>query len=378
MDNKLLVLIINDMVIFPNNEVRIEYDNNYDKQMIDIVNKIGDNLMLIVNPIEDKAVNVTSFPKYGVLGRLKLKMNVPNGKTRLVIEGIDRVELSDFIEEDNYFRANYKPVDIIETEDAQVYFNIILKTLDSYVVKVPYMGNAIMSQVDNVDTLSDLCDLIVSYLPLNYEDKKKYITTIDSIERAKYLVVDMNRDLKYVELEQQIEAEVEKELNETQKEYFLREKIKLMQKELGEGNTKDSDVERIKKKLSKLKCNNKVKDKIERELERYNSLNSNSPELGMIREYLEWMVNLPWNKFTKDNDDLNKVKDILDSSHYALEEVKDRILEYLAVKQNTNNLRSPILCLVGPPGVGKTSLAISIAKSLGRKTAKISVGGIND
>ena len=268
MDNKLLVLIINDMVIFPNNEVRIEYDNNYDKQMIDIVNKIGDNLMLIVNPIEDKAVNVTSFPKYGVLGRLKLKMNVPNGKTRLVIEGIDRVELSDFIEEDNYFRANYKPVDIIETEDAQVYFNIILKTLDSYVVKVPYMGNAIMSQVDNVDTLSDLCDLIVSYLPLNYEDKKKYITTIDSIERAKYLVVDMNRDLKYVELEQQIEAEVEKELNETQKEYFLREKIKLMQKELGEGNTKDSDVERIKKKLSKLKCNNKVKDKIERELER--------------------------------------------------------------------------------------------------------------
>ena len=378
MDNKLLVLIVNDMVIFPNNEVRIEYDNNYDKRMIDIVNKIGDNLMLIVNPIEDKAENVTSFPKYGVLGRLKLKMNVPNGKTRIVIEGIDRVELSDFIEEDNYFRASYEPVDIIETEDAQVYFNLILKTLDNYVVKVPYMGNAIMSQVDNVDTLSDLCDLIVSYLPINYEDKKKYITTINPIERSKYLVSDMNKDLKYVELEQQIEAEVEKELNETQKEYFLREKIKLMQKELGEGNTKDSDVERITKKLDKLKCNSKVRDKIERELERYNSLNSNSPELGMIREYLEWMINLPWNKFTKDNDDLNKVKDILDSSHYALEEVKDRILEYLAVKQNTHNLRSPILCLVGPPGVGKTSLAISIAKSLGRNTAKISVGGIND
>ena len=376
--DKLFVLIINDMVIFPNNEVRIEYDNNYDKQMINIVNKVGDNLMLIVNPIENHALNVTSFPKYGVLGRLKLKMNVPNGKTRLVIEGIDRVELFDFIEEDNYFKANYKPVDIIETEDSQVYFNIILKTLDSYVVKVPYMGNAIMSQVDSVDTLNDLCDLIVSYLPLNYEEKKKYITTIDPIERAKYLVVDMNRDLKYVELEQSIEAEVEKELNETQKEYFLREKIKLMQKELGEGNSKDSDVERITKKLSKLKCNNKVKEKIERELDRYNSLNSNSPELGMIREYLEWMINLPWNKFTKDNEDLNKVKDILDSSHYALEEVKDRVLEYLAVKQNTNNLRSPILCLVGPPGVGKTSLAISIAKSLGRKTAKISVGGIND
>lgn len=377
-DNKLLVLIINDMVIFPNTEVRIEYDNNFDKQMIDIVNRIGDNLMLIVNPIEENSINVTSFPKYGVLGRLKLKMNVPNGKTRLVIEGLDRVELSDFVEEGNYFRASYSNVEIFENEEVKAYFNIILKTLDNYVVKVPYMGNAIMSQVDSVDTLSDLCDLIASYLPISYEEKKKYITTVDPIERAKYLVIDMNRDLKYVELEQSIEAEVERELNETQKEYFLREKIKLMQKELGEGNTKDTDVEKITKKLSKLKCSNKVKEKIERELDRYNSLNSNSPELGMIREYLDWMINLPWSKFTKDNDDLKKVKEILDSSHYALEEVKDRILEYLAVKQNTNNLRSPILCLVGPPGVGKTSLAISIAKSLGRKVAKISVGGIND
>ena len=378
MDNKLLVLIINDMVIFPNNEVRIEYDNNYDKQMIDIVNKIGDNLMLIVNPIEDKADNVTSFPKYGVLGRLKLKMNVPNGKTRLVIEGIDRVEISDFVEEDNYFKASYQPVDIIETEDAQVYFNIILKTLDNYVIKVPYMGNAIMSQVDNVDTLSDLCDLIVSYLPINYNEKKKYITTIDSIERAKYLVVDMNRDLKFVELEQHIEAEVEKELNETQKEYFLREKIKLMQKEIGDTNNKDTDTERLAKKVAKLKCNSKVKEKIKRELDRFESLNSNSPELGIVREYLDWMINLPWDNYTKDTNNLTKVKSILDSSHYALDDVKDRVLEYLAVKQNTNNLRSPILCLVGPPGVGKTSLALSIAKSLNRKSAKISVGGIND
>ena len=126
-DNKLLVLIINDMVIFPNTEVRIEYDNNFDKQMIDIVNKIGDNLMLIVNPIENQSINVTSFPKYGVLGRLKLKMNVPNGKTRLVIEGLDRVELSDFVEEGNYFRASYSQVEIFENDEVKTYFNIILK-----------------------------------------------------------------------------------------------------------------------------------------------------------------------------------------------------------------------------------------------------------
>ncbi len=376
--DKLLVLIINDMVIFPNNEVRIEYDNNYDKQMVDIVDKIDDNLMLIVNPIDESNIDVTSFPKYGVLGRLKLKINVPNGKTRIVIEGIERVEISSIEEEGHYFRADYKEVEIVEEEDSKKYFDILVKSLENYISKAPYMGNAILGQLNGIDELNDLCDLIASFLPIKYEDKKKYVTTISPIQRAKYLIEDMNRDLKFVELEQRIEAEVDKELNETQKEYFLREKIKLMQKEIGEGNDKDSEVERLRKKASKLKCNAKVREKIKRELERYDTLNSNSPELGMINEYLDWMINLPWNHYTKDTDDLNKVKSILDSSHYALEEVKDRILEYLAVKQNTNNLRSPILCLVGPPGVGKTSLALSIAKSLNRKAAKISVGGIND
>ena len=378
MEEKLLVLIVNDMVIFPNNEVRIEYDNLYDKQMIEIVDKIEDNLMLIINPIDDSGVGVTSFPKYGVLGRLKLKMNVPNGKTRIVIEGIERVEVSSFVEDGNFYRADYREVDFEESDEDENYFDILMKALDRYIAKVPYMGNAIMSQLNGIDNLNDLCDLIASFLPINYDDKKKYITTIDPVQRAKYLMEDMNRDLKFVELEQKIEAEVEKELNETQKEYFLREKIKLMQKELGETNNKDSEVELLTKKISKLKCNSKVKEKIKRELNRYDSLNSNSPEVGMIREYLDWMIHLPWNKYTKDTNDLGGVKKILDSSHYALEEVKDRILEYLAVKQNTNNSRSPIICLVGPPGVGKTSLAISIAKSLNRKTAKISVGGIND
>ncbi len=377
MNEKLLVLIINDMVIFPNNEVRIEYDNTYDKAMIDIVEKIDDGLMLIVNPINDDGVDLTSFPKYGTLGRLKLKMSVPNGKTRIVIEGIDRVEISGIEEDGSFFKASYSQVNI-PNNDNKDYFNILIKSLERYISKVPYMGNAIMSQLNNVDNLNDLCDLIASFLPINYEEKKKYITTIDPLVRAKDLIEDMNRDLKFVELEQRIESEVEKELDATQKEYFLREKIKQIQKEIGDEGNKDNEVERLNKKLSKLKCNSKVKEKIKRELDRYDSLNSNSPELGMVREYLDWMFNLPWNNYTKDTEDLVKVKSILDSSHYALEEVKDRILEYLAVKQNTNNLRSPILCLVGPPGVGKTSLAISIAKSLNRKVAKISVGGIND
>ena len=377
-NEKLLVLIINDMVIFPNNEVRIEYDNNYDNQIIDIVDHIEDNLMLIVNPIDDKAKGITSLPRYGVLGRLKLKMNVPNGKTRIVIEGLDRVELLNYEEKDNHFKANYKEIDIEEKDDYKNYGNLLLKSLDTYINKVPYMGNAILTQIDQVNNLNDLCDLVASFLPLGYEQKKKYITILSPTKRCELLIEDMSRDLKFVEIEQKIEKKVEEELNETQKEYFLREKIKEMQKELGDTNSKDIEVEKLKEKLKKLKCSAKVKEKIKSEIEKYETLHSHSPELGMVREYLEWMLNLPWSKYTKDNNNLEEVQNILNSTHYALSEVKDRIIEYLAVKQNTNNLKSPIICLVGPPGVGKTSLAISIAKSLGRNVAKISVGGIND
>ena len=379
MDEKLVVLIVNDIVIFPNSEVRIEFDNNYDKKMVEIVDKIEDNLMLIVNPIEESNLDITTCPKYGVLGRIKLKMNVPNGKTRIVIEGLGRVEISSYEEEGKFFKANYKIIEYDEdNEDYTSYYKLLVKSLEKYISKVPYMGNAILSQLSAIDNLSDLCDLIVNYLPLSYKEKKKFITTIEPIERAKYLIEDMNRDMKFAELEQKIESEVEKELSDSQKEYYLREKIRLMQEELGDVNSKDSEVEKYYKKLAKLKCSKKIKDKIKREIDRYNNLNSNSPELGMIREYIEWMISLPWNIYTKDTQNLSKVKETLDQSHFALEDVKERILEYLAVKENTNNLRRPILCLVGPPGVGKTSLALSIAKSLNRKTAKISVGGIND
>ena len=333
--NKLLVLIINDMVIFPNNEVRVEYDNIYDKQMIDIVDKIDDNLMLIVNPIDEDNVDVTSFPKYGVLGRLKLKMNVPNGKTRIVIEGIERVEISAYEEDEQFYRASYKEIDNEENEESQRYFSVLVKHLENYIAKVPYMGNAILSQLSGIDTLSDLCDLIVSFLPIKYVDKKKYITTIDPISRAKYLIEDMNRDLKFVELEQKIEAEVERELNESQKEYFLREKIKLMQKELGEGNHKDSEIERLTKRVAKMKCPLKIKEKIKRELDRYEGVSSNSPEVGILRNYIDVLLSLPWARSTKDNSDITNIQNLLNESHYGLNDAKTRILEYIATKKHT-------------------------------------------
>lgn len=379
--NKLPVLVFSDIVIFPNNEVRFEYSDDLYKDVLNKIDKSEKKEVIIVNPIDaNYSDDVTLLPNIGVKAFLKLKMNVPNGKTRVVLQGIKRINVSNYEKKTNFYEAIYSDIneDTYKDPDEDNYFNILIKSLDRYINQVPYMSNAIISQLENVNNLNDLCDLIASFLPLNFEKKKKYITTLDVSLRTKLLIEDMNSDLKFLELERKIEDEVQTELDKTQKEFFLREKIKMIRKELGEVNSRDDEIAIFRKKLSKLKCNNKVKEKIKRELSRYEAISSNSPEVGMIRDYLDWMLSLPWGKMTRDNNDLTSVYNILNSTHYGLDDVKERIIEYLAVKQNTNNSRSPILCLVGPPGVGKTSLALSIAKSLGRKSTKISVGGIND
>lgn len=378
-NEKLAVLVLKDVVVFPNNEVRIEYDDTFEKASIDYADSTSDKYMVIVNPIDSNYVeDVTSLPSYGILGQLKLKLVVPNGKTRVVIQGIRRVAVSNYFYENDFYKADVEEISVATTGDEKNYFTLLMKSLDKYIEKAPYMSNAIISQLDTVETLDELCDLIGSFLPVDYEKKKKYVLTISPIERARMIIEDIHEELKFLELEHKIESEVEQEIEESQKEYFLREKLRAIKRELGDINSKEDEVEKLKKRLSKLKCNYKVKEKINNEISRYEAISSHSPELGMIRDYLDWMLHLPWNVYTKDTQDLSKVESILNSSHHALTEVKSRILEYLAVKQNTNNLRSPILCLVGPPGVGKTSLALSIADSLGRKVAKISVGGIND
>ena len=380
MDNqKLAVLVLNDVVVFPNNEVRIEYDDSFEKASIDYADSTEDKYLVIVNPLDRNYIeDVTSLPSYGILGQLKFKLNVPNGKTRVVIQGIRRVEVSNYFYQDDFYKADVKEISSVVFGEEKNYFSLIMKSLDRYIDKAPYMSNAILSQLDSVETLDELCDLVGSFLPVDYQKKKQYVLTISPIERARLIIEDISEELKFLELERKIESEVEQEIEESQKEYFLREKLKAIKRELGDINSKEDEVDKLRKKLSKLKCNYKVKEKIRSEIARYESTSSHSPELGMIHDYLDWMFHLPWSTYTKDNNDLSKVEEILNSSHHALEEVKERILEYLAVKQNTNNLRSPILCLVGPPGVGKTSLALSIANSLGRKVAKISVGGIND
>ena len=380
MKSNLPVLLLKNMVLFPYNEIRLEFENDNDKKLLSLSESCYENSILIVNPNDSLETDpeIDELPNYGVVGKIKMKLDMPNGKTRIILLGENRAKIYAYSKDDGIYEALYSNASIEEmsVKEEIAYVRALNKHIDVYVREVPYMSNTILSQTAGINSIERLTDIVVLYLPINFERKQEYLKEFSSTSRVKMILDDINRDIEIIRLEQKIESSVAAGLEQTQKEFVLREKIKAIREELGE--EEQNEVEILKDKINKLECPKKVKEKLLVELNKYSMANFSSPETGMIRNYIDWLINLPWNKYTDARKDLNKVREILDSTHYGLDNVKDRVIEYLAVKQNTNNLRSPIICLVGPPGVGKTTFAKNIAKSLNRKFTKISVGGIND
>lgn len=370
------------MVLFPWSEIRLEFDSDNDKKVISLAESFYENNIVIVNPKDLLEIDpdISELPKIGVLATIKMKIDMPNGKTRIILSGINRVYVHAYTKDDNLFEAMVSDTeeDELDIKEELAYSRALNKHIEVYVKEVPYMSNSVLGQIAGITSISRLTDIIALFLPTTFERKKEYIEEVSSTSRVKMILDDINRDIEVMKLEEEIEREVTKKMDESQKEYVLREKIKAIKEELGDINDKDTDIDLLKDKIRKLNCPKKVREKLEYEISRYEMCSSLSPEVGIIRNYIDWLINLPWDNFTKDETNLVKVKKYLDSTHFGLDKAKERIIEYLAVKQKTNNLKSPILCFVGPPGVGKTTLAKSIAKSIGRETTKISVGGIND
>ncbi|MFS8514921.1 MAG: AAA family ATPase, partial [Planifilum fulgidum] len=234
------------------------------------------------------------------------------------------------------------------------------------------------SAVSDIDEPGRLADVITSHLPLKIADKQKILETIDIKERLETLLQIMNNEREVLELERKISQRVKKQMEKTQKEYYLREQMKAIQRELGEKEGRLGEVEELRNQLKELDAPDYVKEKVEKEIDRLEKIPTTSAEGGVIRTYVEWLLNLPWRKETVDDLDLKKAEQILDEDHYGLEKAKERVLEYLAVQKMVKRLKGPILCFVGPPGVGKTYLARSIARALGRKFVRVSLGGVRD
>ncbi len=381
-ETNLPILYLREMVLLPYNEIRLEFTNDEDKKVLSLAEKQHDSHLLLVNlldPLEEEP-DINELPEIGILSKIKSKIDLPNGITRVVLIGIDRVSISSYAKIGNTLSAFVVPTkeyDYNEIE-ASALKRILYRKLDEYIDVSPYMSNTVLGRINDVKNISKLSDIIVAELPLEYTDILKYINMTNPMLRIKSIIEDLSKEIETVRLENQIEDNLKIRMEEEQKEYMLKEKIRLIKEELGEVDLKEEDINKIRAKMNTMSLPDNIIKRLNEEIERYSLTSPSSPEVTTIRTYIDWLLSLPWNKESKDNTDIKKIVEVLDATHFGLDSVKKRIVEYIAVKKKTNTSNSPILCLVGPPGVGKTSLASSIAKALNKDFVKVSLGGIND
>ena len=374
------MMIIRNLVPLPNNEIRFDVANVKSKLAL---KSARDNdkyivLFLMKNPNINNKDELDYLFETGLVCELLSYIDTDIANCRLI--GVTRCKLNEVSQREPFYMASITTLPAMEdlvSEEAD-YVNLLVSELEKNAKQIFKDRKDIISLLGGGVTADKLCDILAYNTKFNFIDKVKYLQTPSVSMRIKYLVEDFKRQDRFNELDRKIEDEVRKSINDSQREYYLREKMKAIQNELGDKARKEEDIEKLREKIEKAKMPKEIKEKAMQELNRYISSGSISGEANVIRSYLDFMISLPWGNMSEDNKDINVAKDILDSGHYGLETVKDRILEYLAVGIMTGKNPQAILCLVGPPGVGKTSLAKSIAEALNKRFVKQSLGGVKD
>lgn len=379
------VILLKELVILPNQEIKIELNNKLSKLIIRNAMANNDGKLLVVAPIDKKEEepSIDDLPKVGVIATIKDKIQLPNGNIRVNLRGIDRVVVSCYMTSDineNIINSIIEQVELpkYDTSEEAAVRRKLIGTLKEYINSAGDISNSILATITKKQDLGHITDVIASFLPLNVVQKLGYMQNINPLNRAISLINDIREEIKVIELDDHLDDLVQEELTSSQKDYLLKEKLKAIKKELGEDSFQEEETRRFHNLLNKLKLDKATHEKFKREIEKFEILTETSPELAVQRNYLDLVLSLPWNKLSKDEEDHNKVKQALDNSHYGMEDIKNRIIEYVAVKKINKDISSPIICLIGPPGVGKTSIAVSIARALNKKFCKISVGGLND
>lgn len=379
---KLPVIVLRNMILLPHGELKLEVSNEPDKDIIYKSSNNHDNYVLLISPecITEETLSLEDLPLIGTIGKITSNFELPNNNMRLSIMGVNRAKIFEYIEEDNNLDAIIGPVVIEENDEIEeeAMLRRLKKEVSSYITSMPNISNGLIPRITDEVSLEKLTDTIVNLLPLRFDLKVKYVYETNAIKRADVLIKNIIDEKKISTIDKAIDQELKRELDKANREYILKEKIRVIKEELGEDVSKDDEIEELKEKVSRLKASDQIKNKLYKEIRRYELVPATSPEISIVKNYIDTMLSLPWGIYTEDNKSISKIEKLLNQTHFGLSDVKERILEYISVKELTDTNKSPIICLVGPPGVGKTSLAYSIAEALNRKFVKISVGGVSD
>ncbi len=377
---KMPMIPLRDVVIFPNTVSTLFVGR--EKSIFSLEDALRSNkkiFLIAQNSPSNEEPTIKDLPSIGTISTLLQMIKLPDGTVKILVEGIQRAKLDDISTSEGYFAEIEKIEEMIEDSK---YERDLLSTIKNqfteFVSVSRKVSHEIINQVESMGNLSKAVDIISSNIHLSVKDKQEILEKVNVIERAEFLSSLLEAQIELIEVEQRIRGRVRKQMEKSQKEYFLNEQIKAAQKELGDISDEKNELDELQKKIEETKLSKEALEKVSSEFSKLRQMSPMSAEATVVRTYIETLLEVPWNKTTKINVDLNKAKEILDEDHYGLKEVKERILEYLAVQKRVKKMKAPVLCFVGPPGVGKTSLGESIARSVNREFTRLSLGGVRD
>ena len=385
MDKNLPILLLKKLSILPTAEVRLELNNELSQKIIEVAQNKYDKKVVVILPNETKeeSLGVSDLPNVGVLCLIKSCVVLPNKNYRVVLKGLNRVKINEY---SNYrynksiLIGNVKMIYIDNGESVECIAlkKKLISLLKQYITSSTEVSNSILSKINDKLSLDELTDIIVNFLKFPIDKKIAYMNEFNEVERAKMLVKDISVELEILSLDHKIDNEIRNGLEKEQKEFIIKNKIDKLNEELGVKNSKDTEISEYLDKINSLNVSDDIRNKLLSELKKYEYTPVNNPEISVIRSYIDTLINLPFNKTSEEETNLKKISEYLDNTHYKMECIKTRIKEYAYFKSKNPNLENPIICLVGSPGVGKSTIASSIAGALKRKFYKISVGGMND
>ncbi|KGP73865.1 endopeptidase La [Pontibacillus yanchengensis] len=375
------LLPLRGLLVYPSMVMHL--DVGRDKSVNAIENAmVEDNIIFLTAQKEVSVDEPTTDDIYtiGTVAKIKQMLKLPNGTIRILVEGLYRGKIDEHIEDDEYFKVKFNEVEEEhgDQNEEEALMRNLLEQFEQYIKVSKKISDETLASVKDIDVPGRLADIVTSHLSLKIKDKQEVLEIANVPDRLKHIIELINNEKEVVHLEKKIGQQVKKSMERTQKEYYLREQMKAIQKELGEKDGKSGEIAELKERIENANMPERIEAVAYKELDRYEKIPSSSAESSVIRNYIEWLVVLPWTEETVDNLDIPHAEQILNEDHYGLDKVKERILEYLAVQKLTESIKGPILCLVGPPGVGKTSLAKSIARSMDRNFVRASLGGVRD